>query len=432
MKSLFTIAVVLLSITIFSATASNITQPNIPLILILNSDTIYPTSVLIVSGQASPNENIIIQVQISNKTTIQTLEATSDVDGHFKVDLQNTEPLSPGVYTVKATTKSSTAWNAFTVVDESSQLCAELEQTVKRTRSEAEAVYRMLTSVSVLATEMNASIQEGNSYYEDAQTQQKEGEIAGALEAYRAALLAYGEALHTQELMSSSKPPSPEAIMIMELLEKIRRLNDTVTDITNQTNQNVNSLELAQDLLTTAEKQLSVDDSNFQWTLEQLVWTMEAANTETQMISASTTLSRRLAIYKELYAGVLRLEKEMNARLLTSPILHPMLFDYIEKLKTKFDLMSWIEAVISGKPYIPPEPVKPPIDDRIPNLNADIAEAETKLQSLVENEKNATTLAIIYKAWDLIKEAKLSVLGGDADRAEILLIEAKTVMQLLR
>jgi 5-hydroxyisourate hydrolase-like protein (transthyretin family) len=257
MKSLPLIAVVLLTFTIFTAMASTITQPNIPLILLLSSDTIYSTDYLIISGQVLPNESIIIQVQHSNQSTTQTLEAVSDRDGHFKVDLLNSEPLTPGIYTVKATTRSSTARNAFTVVDESTRLCSELKQTVKRTRSEADAVYKILTPFTTLATEMNASIQEGNSLYEKAQNQQELGEMTNSLEAYRAALQAYGEALHTSELMSSSKQPSQEATLIMELLEKIRRLNDTVTDLNNQTSQAPNSLDAAKDLITMAEKQLS-------------------------------------------------------------------------------------------------------------------------------------------------------------------------------
>lgn len=433
MRSLPLIAALLLAFTIFTAMASTITQLNTPFILLLNSDTIYSTGYLIISGQASPNENIIIQVQHSNQSTPQTLETVSDRDGRFKVDLLNSEPLAPGIYTVKATTRSSTAWNAFTVVDESTRLCSELEQTVKRTRSEAEAVYKMLTPLTTLTTEMNASIQEGNSLYEKAQNQQSEGEIAKALEAYRASLRAYGEALHTSELMSSSKPLSQEAMLIMELLEKIRRLNDTVTDFNNQTSQNPNPLDTVKSLIVMAEKQLSEGDFNsLQGTLEKLVWTMDASNTETQMTSSSTTLSQLLITYKEIYASVLNLEEELNAKLPSTPVVHPILFDYIEKLKDKFDIIAWMEAVSVGKSYIPEEPIKEPIDEtRIQHLEADIDEAETRMRSLAESQQNATTLNIIYKALGLLKDAKFSILCGDVDRAESLLIEAKTVMERL-
>jgi hypothetical protein len=434
MRSLPLIAAVLLTFTIFTAVASTATQPNNPLILLFNSDKIYSTGYLIISGQASPNESIIIHVQNFNQSTTQTLEAVSDSDGHFKVDFITSEHLAPGLYTVKATTRTSTATNAFTVEDESTQLCSELEQIVQRTRSEAEAVYNMLTPITLLATEMNASIQEGNSLYEEAQNQQKEKEINSAIEAYRAALLAYGEALHTKELMSSSKQPSPEAIMIMELLEKIRRLKDTVTDITNQTSQGPPPLDTAKNLIVTAEKLLSENDfQNLQWTLEKLVETMEVANTETQSISSSITLSKLIITYNELYTRVLKLDEELNTKLPSKPPAYPIIFDYIEKLKDKFELIAWMEAVSVGKPYIPEKPIEKPVDKkRIQLLETEISEAEIRIRKQAETEHNTSTLNTIYKAWDLLKNAKLSLLSGNVDYAESLLIESRTVMEFLR
>ena len=434
MRSLSLVAATMLAFTIFSTTASTITQPNTPLILILNSETMYPRGGLIIGGQAQPNVNLLINIRFSNNSITQTLEATSDGDGHFKVELLNVTPLEPGVYTVEATTKSTKTCTKFMVLDESTQLCDELERTVKRTRSESEALYKMLEPLTLLATEMNASIQEGNQLYEKAHILRSEGDEKSALEAYRASLRAYGEALHTSELMSSSKPPSAEALLIMELLEKIRRVNDTVNDLNSQTNQRVYPLDSAKDLIAQAEKQLSEDDyNNLQWTLEKLVATMCEVNAETEMISASTTLSQRLSNYKALYEGVLGLEKMLNAKLSSPPHPYPILFDYILKLKDTFKIMEWIEAVSSGKPYTPPAPVVKPInEERIKDLDAEITESETTLRTLAESEHNSTVLATIYKAWDLIKQARLSMLSTDVDYAETLFLEAKTIMGSLK
>jgi hypothetical protein len=62
-------------------------------------------------------------------------------------------------------------------------------------------------------------------------------------------------------MLSSSTPPSEESLKILELLEKIRLLNDTVADLNVSPNAPAwNPLIEADDLLTAAEKQLSYGD----------------------------------------------------------------------------------------------------------------------------------------------------------------------------
>jgi len=428
------IAAILLSITIISASASTATQPNTSIIVILSSETIYPSGGLIIGGQTQPNESIAINVRNSGNLMTQTLATTSDGSGNFKIDLQNKEPLQPGVYTVEATAKNTKTYTKFTVLDENTRLCEDLEQKVAQVQSDAEAVYKMLDPLTALAKEMDARIQEGNSLYEKAKTLQASGNETGALEAYNASLQAFGEALHSNELISNSKPPSPDALLIMQLLEKIHQQNEAVINPSSPTSQDKSPLDSAKDLFAQAEKQLSEDDfNNLQWTLEKLASTMCEANAETQMISASTTLSQRLATYRSLYDGVLGLEKVLNAKFPNPPNPYPVLFDYILKLKDIFKIMDWMDAVISGKPYTPPEQVVTPVNqDRIKALDSEITDLETRVQTLAKSEQNPTVLSTIYKAWDLLKQTRLCDLDQNPDYAESLLVEAKSIIETIK
>ena len=227
--------------------------------------------------------------------------------------------------------------------------------------------------------------------------------------------------------------PSAETQLIIELLEKIRRLNDTTRDLNQQPSPSQNPLIAVDALLTQAEKQLSGGYLvELHDTLLELRGAMEEANAETQRISASTTLSRIYTSYQEYYARVEQLEKELTIKLSSSQTQFPLLLDDIGKIEGLFYLMPWIEAVRGGKPYNSTEPIKQKVDERIPALNTSIVEAESRLSSLVESKQNATTLTNIYKAWDLLKDANLSLLSGDVDRADELFQEATLIMESLR
>jgi len=432
MNSLGLVAAALLMLTSCAAYAVYSTQQVSPMFLMLNSDIFYPKGGVIISGQASPMVTLTIYVRSPDQAIIYRTETMSDSDGHFKVDLQNSEPLPLGKYTVKASAQGSASWVEFTVQDESVQLYNELAGIVKKTRTEAIAVYKLLDSSSTLATTMNTSILEGNTYYDNALTLYNNSQITDAMESYRTALRSYGDALHFKEQLSSSQQPSADTQLIIDLLEKIRRLNDTVADINNQPTSSWNPLKEADDLLTEAEKQLNNGDFiELHNTLLMLRKAMEDANTQTQMISASTTLSRLYTNYQETYTYAEQLEKEITTKLSASSPQQIELSDDIGKIKGLFYLMPWIQAVSSGKPYNSTEPQKPQINERYSTLNASIVEAEKRLSNLVESKPDVETLTKIYQAWDLLKNANLSLISEDIDTADRLYSEALVIMKTL-
>ena len=432
MKIIGLLVTVLLTITSYTTYTSYSIQQASPLLVMLNGDVFSPNANVIISGQAQPMETIKIQIQSQNQTNIYRLIAESDRDGHFKVDLEHSEPLLLGRYLVKAIAKGSIAQSEFTVQDESFQLYKELEQIVGKTRSEAIAVYKMLDPSSALATNMSINILDGNSYYLKALKLHDEGQITDAMDTCRMALQSYGEALHFKEQLCSSKPTSSDTMLIIELLEKIRRLNDTTVDLNKQPSISWGPLQLADDLLTQAEKQLSDGDlTGLHYTLQKLREAMEDANKQTQMISASMTLSRIYSNYQETYTRVEQLENNLTIKTSQLQLEHIEVSDDIEKIKGLFYLMPWIQAASVGKPYNSTEPTQPKVDERYTTLNASIVEAEEKLSGLVEGKSDAETLTKIYNAWDLLKDANLTLLGGDVTRAEELYREAAVIMDTL-
>jgi hypothetical protein len=221
----------------------------------------------------------------------------------------------------------------------------------------------------------------------------------------------------------------------MELLEKIRLLNDTVADLNVLPDTPAwNPLFEADRLLTVAEKQLCYGDFEvLEITLEKTCKAIENANAQTQMISSSLTLSRIGAQYKETKARV----EHLKRLVITSDKAPP---DYItevagifKRIEDAFYVIQWIDAVSddSALTTYSPEP-KPNTDEKADALEAKIQWAEHSLDLLIARRPGAETLTRAYEAYDHLKDAYLSLKSGDAERAEALYLEASELIKSLK
>ena len=436
MRNLALLTVALLTLTMCSVYATHPSTPQTtPLFCTLNGETFNQNSWIIVSGQSVSRVYVAIKVVDVSNETIYRFSTETDEDGHFKVILNSKEPMDLGRYTVWTTSRGSMATVEFTVVDGNIQLIKDLVKLVERTRSEAKAVHRQLDQNSILARDMAANIIEGDDYYGQATRLIDEIKVDAALEALRKALSCYGDALHVKDMLSSSTPPSEESLKILELLEKIRLLNDTVADLNVSPNAPAwNPLIEADDLLTVAEKQLSYGDLEMlEITLEKVCKAIENANTQTQMISSSLTLSRIGAQYKETKARVEQLKKLVITSDKAPPDYITEVAGIFRRIEDAFYVIQWIDAVSDDSPLTTYTPeLKPDTDEKADALEAKILWAEHSLDLLIASGPGSETLTRAYEAYDHLKDAYLSLKSGDAERAEALYLEASELIKSLK